>query len=140
MPPVLFDTSVYISAFRAGTDSFLALRRLLSGSPIWLSAVVLQELYAGTEARDSKAIQRMEREFERISRILIPNLKDWTLCGKVLARMAVKYDLEQVGQSRLTNDCLIAVGRGVTVLTENQRDFERLAGFCDFSWRILSFP
>jgi hypothetical protein len=38
----------------------------------------------------------------------VPNLSDWTQTGKVLARLAAKYDYEQIGRGRLTNDALIA--------------------------------
>ena len=47
MLPVLFDTSVYVTAARRGDDGVLAMRRLNSGADLWLSAVVLEELYAG---------------------------------------------------------------------------------------------
>jgi predicted nucleic acid-binding protein len=46
MNPVLFDTSVYISSLRRGDDVILQTRNVLPGSPLWLSAVVLEELYA----------------------------------------------------------------------------------------------
>jgi predicted nucleic acid-binding protein len=54
------------------------------------------------------------------------NLKDWTQAGRVLAHLAAKYDYEQVGQGRLTNDALIAMsaGRlGIRVITAKKRDF-----------------
>jgi predicted nucleic acid-binding protein len=47
----------------------------------------------------------------------------------VLARLAAKYDYEQIGRGRLTNDALIAMsaGRsGITVITANARDFRKL--------------
>ncbi len=47
MQPVLFDSSIYITALRTGDEAALSLRRLAVDSPIWLSAVVLEELYAG---------------------------------------------------------------------------------------------
>jgi hypothetical protein len=48
----------------------------------------------------------------------------------VLARLAEKYDYEQIVQGRLTNDALIAMspGRlGIRVFTANERDYRRLA-------------
>src|ERR1700676_1211169 len=63
-----------------------------------------------------------QRSFERARRILVPNLSDWSQTGKVLARLAAKYNYEQIGQGRLTNDALIA-------MTANARDFTRLAEF-----------
>jgi predicted nucleic acid-binding protein len=57
----------------------------------------------------------------------------------VLARLADKYDYEQIGKGRLTNDALIAMsaGRlGITVITANRRDFNRLAEFRPFLWQV----
>jgi predicted nucleic acid-binding protein len=141
MQPALFDTSVYITSLRRGNDAALALRRLASDRPLWLSSVVLEELYAGAGDRERRVIERLERDFDRVKRILVPNLGDWTLTGRVLARLAAKYDYEQIGQGRLTNDALIAIsaGRlGITVLTANQHDYRRLAEFRTFQWQVIS--
>jgi predicted nucleic acid-binding protein len=139
MQPVLFDSSIYISALRTGEGAALALRRLAAHAPVWLSSVVLEELYAGVSAQACHAVERLERDFERAKRILVPNLRDWTQTGKVLARLAAKYDYEQIGRGRLTNDALIGMsaGRlGITVITANARDFGKLAEFRSFEWRV----
>jgi predicted nucleic acid-binding protein len=142
MQPVLFDTSIYITALRMGDDAALRLRRIAGGAPIWLSAVVLEELYAGVSARNRQLVERLERDFHRAGRILVPNLADWTQTGKVLALLAAKHDDEQIGKGRLTNDALIAMsaGRlGITVITANARDFGKLAEFRPFQWRVENF-
>ena len=139
MQPALFDTSVYISSLRRGDDATLALRRFDSDSPIWLSAVVLEELYAGVGDRGRRVVERLERNFDRAKRILVPSLSDWTQAGKVLSRLAAKYDYEQIGRGRLTNDALIAMsaGRlGICVITANERDFKKLAEFRSFQWQV----
>jgi predicted nucleic acid-binding protein len=139
MQPVLFDTSIYITALRMGDDAALGLRRIASGAAVWLSSVVLEELYAGVSARNRHVVERLERDFNRAGRISVPNLTDWTQTGKVLALLAAKYDYEQIGRGRLTNDALIAMsaGRlGITVITANARDFEKLAEFRPFQWRV----
>jgi predicted nucleic acid-binding protein len=141
MQPVLFDTSIYIAALRQGNDAALALRRLTPDSPLWLSSVVLEELYAGAGDRERRVVERLERDFDRVKRILVPNLNDWTEVGRVLARLAAKYDYEQIGQGRLTNDALIAMtaGRlGIGVLTGNERDYRRLAEFRAFRWKVIT--
>src|SRR5215475_9981487 len=140
MQPVLFDTSIYITALRIGNDAALGLRRIAGGA-LWLSSVVLEELYAGVSLRDRYIVERLERDFHRARRILVPNLTDWTQTGTVLARLAAKYDYEQIGKGRLTNDALIATsaGRlGITVITGNARDFGKLAEFRSFQWRVES--
>jgi predicted nucleic acid-binding protein len=143
MQPVLFDSSIYITALRTGDEAALTLKRLAANSPVWLSSVVLEELYAGVARRDRHVLERLERDFERAKRILVPNLNDWTQTGKVLARLAARYDYEQIGQGRLTNDALIAMsaGRsGITVITANARDFTRLAEFRPFHWQVQALP
>ncbi len=139
MQPALFDTSIYIAALRRGDNTMLATRRLSADAPLWLSAVVLEELYAGAGEHGDPALAALERDFDRIKRILVPNLSDWTRAGSVLARVAAKYSYELIGQSRLTNDALIAMsaGRlGIRVITANERDFRRLAEFCPFQWEV----
>ena len=110
MRPVLLDSSVYITALRAGEDAVLMMRRLAPEAPVWLSAVVLEELYAGVTGRGRRVVERLERDFDRARRILVPNLTDWAQTGKVLARLAAEYGYEEIGQARLTNDALIAMG------------------------------
>jgi predicted nucleic acid-binding protein len=139
MGPVLLDTSIYITALRAGDDAVLKLRRFTPGAPLWLSSVVLEELYAGVKPRDFRIVERLERDFDKAGRMLVPNLSDWTLTGKLLARLAAKYGYEQIGQARLTNDTLVAMSaarRGITVITANERDFGRLAQFHPFQWQV----
>lgn len=139
MQRLLFDTSIYIDAMRSGGDTAAELRRTAAGSALWLSSVVLEELYAGVNARGRRAVERLERDFRRADRILVPNLSDWTQTGKVLALLGARYDYEQIGKARLTNDALIAMsaGRtGIMVITANGRDFAKLAEFRAFRWRV----
>src|SRR6516164_4908624 len=141
MQPALFDTSLYITALRRGSEAALAVRRLAADAPLWLSSVVLEELYAGAGERERRVVERLERDFDRVKRILVPNLSDWTQTGRVLARLAVRYGYEQIGQGRLTNDALIAMsaGRlGIRVMTTNARDYGRLAEFRPFPWQIAT--
>jgi predicted nucleic acid-binding protein len=139
MQPVLFDTSIYITALRLRPEAALGLRRIAAGGPVWLSSVVLEELYAGASTRNRHIVEHLERDFHRAGRLLVPSLTDWTQTGKVVALLGAKYGYEQVGKGRLTNDSLIAMsaGRlGITVITANARDFAKLAEFRPFRWRI----
>ena len=133
----LFDSSVYISGIRRGDDAVMAQRRLSPDTLLWLSSVVLEELYAGAIGQIRDSVERLEHDFERARRILVPNLSDWTHTGRVLARMAAKYGYEKIGQGRLTNDALIAMSAariGALVITINERDFRKLAEFRSFQW------
>lgn len=139
MKGALLDSSIYISAMRRGDEAVLTLRRSAVDTPLWLSAVVLEELYAGASGRVQQSLERMEREFERMKRILVPNLGDWTETGRVLARLAAKYGYEKIGQGRLANDALIAMSAarmGIRVITANERDFGKLAEFRAFHWSL----
>ncbi len=141
MQPSLFDTSLYIAALRRGNEAAIALRRVAADAPLWLSSVVLEELYAGAGDRERRVVERLERDFDRVKRLLVPNLSDWTQTGRVLARLASKYDYEKIGQGRLTNDALIAMsaGRlGIQVLTANERDYRRLAELRAFQWKVTA--
>ena len=141
MQPALFDTSLYIAALRRRNKTALGLRRVAADAPLWLSSVVLEELYAGAGDAGRRVVERLERDFDRVKRILVPNLSDWTQTGTILARLAAKYGYEQIGQGRLTNDALIAMsaGRlGIRVLTANERDYRRLAEFRAFQWQVVT--
>jgi predicted nucleic acid-binding protein len=141
MRAALFDTSLYIASLRRGPDAVTAVRRAAADAPLWLSAVVLEELYAGAGQRERRIIERLERDFDRVKRLLVPNLADWTRTGRILARLAEKYGYEQIGQRRLTNDALIAMSAarlGIRVLTANDRDFRRLAEFRFFQWEVVA--
>lgn len=141
--PILFDSSIYISALRIGGDASFLLQRWARDSPLWLSSVVLEELYAGATRNDDRILEKLERDFDRARRVLVPNLSDWTHAGRILSRMAEKYGYEQIGRARLTNDALIATSAahaGITVVTVNPRDFARLAEFCPLQWQTRMIP
>ena len=136
---VLFDSSVYIGAFRGDRDAGLIFERWRRKTPIWVSSVVLEELYAGADAAGARLIGKLERDFERARRVLVPNLSDWTQAGRILAKVGAKYGFERIGQGRLTNDALIAASAercGIEVITGNARDFARIAEFCPLQWHV----
>lgn len=140
--PVLFDSSVYIAALRPGGDPELLARRWTMESPLWLSSVVLEELYAGSRPGNRRVLEKLEHDFEKAGRLLVPNLGDWTSAGKILAAIAQKFGYEKIGRVRLTNDTLIAASaarRGIRVLTLNARDYALLARFCPLQWEARSF-
>jgi len=141
MQPVLFDSSVYINALRLGDEAVLAVRYLAPEAPLWLSAVVLEELYAGVGKRDRKIVERLEYDFDRVRRILVPSLSDWAQAGRVLALLGAEYGYDHIGQGRLTNDALIAMSagrQGIMVITTNERDFARLREFRHFRYEVKS--
>jgi predicted nucleic acid-binding protein len=140
MQPVLLDTSVYVSVLRQ-RDIAIAVERFAADTLLWLSAVVLEELYAGARERDWLVLEQWERDFGEAGRILVPNQSDWSYAGKVLRRLADKYDYETIGRGCLTNDALIVINAarmGIRVITANEKDFRRLAQFCSFPWQLAT--
>lgn len=138
--PILFDSSVYISALRSGSDS-LVLQRWAREAALWLSAVVLEELYAGARTDDRKVMEKLERDYARANRILVPSPGDWAFAGRILANIAQQHGYDKIGRARLTNDALIATSaarNGIQVITANARDYELLAGFCPLQWQKLA--
>jgi predicted nucleic acid-binding protein len=137
---MLFDTSIYVAAVRRAGDGIRLLQQLSMGESLWLSAVVLEELYAGAGERSKAWVQQLERAFNREHRILVPIIEDWIQTGETLNRLALKYGYEQIGRGRLTNDALIVMsaGRtGVRVITANEHDFRKLAEFRTFQWEVV---
>jgi predicted nucleic acid-binding protein len=140
--PILFDASVYIRALRPGGDPSLLSNRWTAEAPLWLSSVVLEELYAGSRPDNRRELERLERDFDKARRLLVPNLGDWTTAGRILAGIAEKHGYEKIGLARLTNDTLIATSAartGIRVLTINARDYALLARFCPLQWEARSF-
>lgn len=105
-----------------------------------MSAVVIQELAAG--ARDAtrlKQLDRIRRTYETSGALLVPTSEDWWFAGKVLNSLyrVVKRQGEDAEptkeQMRIVRDVLIArtaKRAGVTVVTRNTADFERITQFC----------
>lgn len=140
MQPVLFDTSVYITALRRGDAAVLGTRNVAYGSPLWLSAVVLEELFAGADARGRKRLAKFERDFVKVNRLLVPEANEWSRTGVVLAQIGEKYGYEKIGKARMTNDTLISTGAarlGIMLLTINERDFKLIAEFCPVIYHLL---
>ena len=139
MQPILFDTSVYIAALRGGDEAVLQTRNVAHGSALWLSSVVLEELYAGADAKGRKRLAKFERDFAKANRLLVPEAGEWTRTGEILARIGEKYGYERIGRARLTNDTLIGTSvarRGIVLLTINKRDFDLIAEFCRLEYRL----
>lgn len=145
MAGTIFDTSIYINSLRKNDSSVLSQRRAAASSgqrnedePLYLSAVVLEELYVGAAGgKLKKLLVKFEKDFEKINRLLVPNQTDWTICGQVLSAIGQKYGYELVKRARMTNDCLIAMTAarcGLTVISHNAADFRTINEFRPFKW------
>ena len=140
MQRVLFDASIYVDSLRSQDQALIQKRTVVPGTVLWLSSVVLEELYAGSKRKPTRIVEKLERDFKAVGRILTPDLGDWVGAGRILAKIGAKHGFDHVGRSRLTNDTLIAVSAarfGIRVLTANAKDYARIAEFRQFQWEIL---
>jgi len=138
--PNVFDTSVYIRDLRQRNTDILQ-QRQNENTPLWLSAVVLEELYIGASDKKSvKILSKFERDFAQINRLLVPNQSDWSIAGQILNKIGEKYGFEKVGKARLTNDTLLAMSvarKGFKLFTANAKDFELISEFREFEWEVV---
>lgn len=138
MAGIVLDASVYIRCLQQRDAAILGIRSLNRGEPLWLSAVVLEELYAGADRRGAKELFRLQREFTALSRVLVPNLRDWSRTGMILTILRQRYGAETISR-RLTNDILIATNvarKGFRLITCNERDFGKIQEFCPLRWQL----
>jgi predicted nucleic acid-binding protein len=119
------DTSALLDALRR-PERWPALQRSLQSGGVWLSSVVVAELYAGTRSPDdSLRLNRIFGAMQRVERVLTPTDADWARAGRLIARR-VRLRGSLRPRDHLA-DVLILVSaarlRG-TVVTANLRHFE----------------
>lgn len=127
------DANLFIAGMRTASDAArLAEFHTLFAPQEYLSAVVVQELRAGFKTPE--AVARFEtvvvEPFRRRGRLVTPSFTAWQASGAVLARLVAEDHLmlKQVTK-RKVNDILLALScreAGITVVTDNVRDFERI--------------
>lgn len=136
MNKIILDTSVYIPMLRSGKGPGSVIDAV--DSVIYLSAVVMQELYAG--AVDGNTLDFLNDlcvTFQKNGRIITPCKEDWFAAGSILSRMGQKHGFETIKKGRLVNDVLIAISCGkidAVLLTQNRKDFQRIQEFLKFDF------
>lgn len=133
MPKLTYDANIFINRKP---------RPLPTG--FYMSVVVLQELVAG--AKDASAVQEFERsrnEYRKADKLLVPTEEDWWQVGIIINSLQRGRRSRKDGKMpkmaaqekyRITNDVLIArtaKRAGVTVITDNIADFNKIRKFCD---------
>lgn len=94
--------------------------------------MVVQEILAGavSETARRNAYRDLVEPFERRGRLLTPSYTAWRRSGEIIATLVDRGELSVGGIPRsFANDTLIAAScreEGVTLITENVRDFERI--------------
>lgn len=134
------DSQLFIRAFRDAKAN-AALEAFHTGfAPFeYLTAVVVHELRAGATPAHADQLQtHVFAPFERRARVLTPSYSAWKQAGEILARLADDEGLELRTVPRgFVNDALLAVTcreAGVTLVTENTRDFARIARVFPFEF------
>jgi len=137
----LLDTNLFIQGFRdPHANASLARFHQLFAPFEYLSAVVAQELRAGARSHHDQRL--LERHvlglYRRRDRLVTPSAHAWEESGDVLAELARREGLDLSRMSKaFGNDVLLALScreAGIVLVTDNERDFERLARVVDFEF------
>lgn len=133
MRKYVLDTNIYIAADRDVGKAEELIRFYSAFLPhTHLHATVAQELLAGAvDARRGRQIHHSYiAPFEARGRLVTPSYRTWKRSGEVIASLIQKKHLSPGGFPRsFLNDVLLAVSCrevGMTLITENQRDFQRI--------------
>jgi predicted nucleic acid-binding protein len=137
----VLDTDLYIRASRDPEAVDQLQRFYARQSPFcYLSSVVLHEVLVGARNRRHAAAirQALAQPFQRTGRIVTPSAAAWTMAAETVARLAWDKGLARNAVSRsFVNDVLIAAScreHGLTIITENDRDFKRIQRLVAFSF------
>lgn len=84
--PEIPDTTVLIRIVRE-PKNWPGFQEAVTAGRIWLSSVVVAELYAGTRSlEDGELIDRIAQAMARGQRLLTPGADDWARAGRLIAR------------------------------------------------------
>ncbi|MGH7616856.1 MAG: PIN domain-containing protein [Gemmatimonadaceae bacterium] len=125
------DTHLYIDALRTenGKDALNAFHSAFTPF-IHLCSVVAHELRAGARGDAAARVDAgLIAPFERRGRVFTPSHAAWKDAGAVLAQLVAPSAWRSVTRS-FVNDVLLAMACrecGVVLITDNTRDFERIA-------------
>ena len=133
------DTNLYIAAYRSDEAQQALDTFVRAATPfLHLPAVVAQELLAGV--RSAPEQRQLDRHlidvFASRGRFHAPSAAAWRESGAVLSALVKREGLELARVSKaFGNDILLAVTcreQGLVLITENTRDFARIAKHVDF--------
>lgn len=140
MSKLILDTNIYIDYLNQNKYQEIV---FISAYPqrIFLSSIVLMELYAGAITHaDVGLIDSIRKPFEKRRMIVAPTSHDYILAGKILAELQHMKGYELKKTFSLTNDVLIALCArriGAILVTQNRKDFEAIKQIKDFRLEIV---
>ncbi len=129
----ILDTNLYIDLF-VKPDLYADI--FVSEGPIYLSSVVIMELFAGAHFKKEKhEVLNLVNLFKRLGRTVTPSARDYEKAGEILIRLQTikSYNLRKCAS--ITNDCLIAASSksiGAVIYTQNKKDFQTIKDVFDF--------
>ena len=141
MTAYVLDTNLYVKADRepeAANELTAFYRSHLAST--YLHAVVVLEILAGgvTRATSRRLQDQYVTPFEMRRRLVTPSFTSYKRAGEVIGRLRSRSVLTAGGVPRsFTNDVLLAVScreLGLTLVTTNVRDFERIREVLDFDF------
>ena len=136
---LVLDTSIYIPFINKGI-AHPAIESHQAHPLLYLSAVVVEELYAGAfDAHTIKLLDKLYDTFSNLGRFVTPSTSDWQHAGKVVSQLGRKYGFEDIFLAKITHDILIALSArriGAAVLTNNVKDFVKIQEFVDFKLNV----
>lgn len=125
---VTLDTSVWIPYLRWGRHE-TTVDPLIAAGRVWVHAVVLLELYAGTQTvADGRAVEAIRAAAKSLGRLYSPPEEDFVLAGRLLSHYASRFG--SVRPRDHSHDVLITIGAartGSVLLADNRRDMNRWA-------------
>jgi len=119
------DTSALIYALRQ-PKRLLAFDRSIRSGRLWLSSVVVAELYAGSRSStEGVMLDAIVGTVERGRHILTPTHEEWALAGRLLNRRTRLHGAVQPRDHLADLLILVSAARlGGEVVTANLRHFE----------------
>jgi predicted nucleic acid-binding protein len=138
----VLDTNLYVRAFRNAQQASEVEDFVREFAPaIHLSSIVLHELLVGasTGVKRTEVAEAIGRPFRRTNRIITPSPSAWEEAGKGIARLAARerMQLRAIPKS-LVHDFLLAEScreSGMTLITDNLADFQRIRRVTRFAFR-----
>ncbi len=135
------DTNLYVRAARNQADAEPLKRFYGAFVPkLHLCSVVLHELLVGAQNGEMarRIHEKIARPFDRTGRIFTPSHRSWIAAGESLAKLAAAGYVDRSALPRsFINDVLLAAccrEAGVTLVTDNTRDFERIKSVLPFDF------